>query len=669
VTFDRGSLVEIYATSLESLEQEFAFTSSPGAGDLVLRLEVDSSLPAAESADGLRWANELGAVSYSRAVVVDAAGERTPVSTQQRDGAIEIRVPASVVEHAAYPIVVDPVIGTFTVDNSASDDLNPDIAYDVTWDRYEVTWERVFSATDHDCYSQLQDANGATIPGSTLPIDMTTDSWARPRTANNRIAARFLIAAEVHTVLHGEMVIRGRSQYAGGGGLGEQFTISPAATGDMIHVSVGGDPGTVAPTFFLVVFERVITPGVDSLILAHRVSASDVISGAMLGLDDDGTGTLDEYPSVSRSNGSPPTSGQCWTVVWSRAVAPGQHKIMGAQVSQDGYHRRYSAFPIDTSVSGDPMPSVSSIVDGTDYDRNYLVVYQRSIGPDDDIQGTLLRGTNVLGTTDLSTLNAFAARDQIEPSVDSDGGLFAVAHSEQIAGLDYDSFVSTYSAQTSGIVEIEGHQALASTADPEHAPRIIARHSGGASGSCYGAVWSDASAPSNHDVQGGLYCSELTMSYCFPGTSGVLACPCGNAGGPGRGCDNSASTGGALLAASGVSSIAADTLQLVQSGELSTSFSIVLQGSQSLTNGRLFGDGVRCTGGVLKRLYSHAASGGAVQAPTGSDVPVHVRSAALGDTIPAGSQRFYQVYYRDPNLAFCSFGFNVGNAQAVAWAP
>jgi hypothetical protein len=48
---------------------------------------------------------------------------------------------------------------------------------------------------------------------------------------------------------------------------------------------------------------------------------------------------------------------------------------------------------------------------------------------------------------------------------------------------------------------------------------------------------------------------------------------------------------------------------------------------------------------------------------------VHARSAALGDTISAGSQRFYQVYYRDPNLTFCSFGFNVGNAQGVAWAP
>jgi hypothetical protein len=615
VTFDRGSLVELYTASLDSLEQEFAFTSSPGDGDLVLRLDVTSSLAAAESADGLRWANELGAVSYSRAVVVDADGQRTPVSTQRRDGAIEIRVPASVVLHAAYPIVVDPVIDTFTVDNSASDDLNPDIAYDATWNRYQVTWERVFSATDHDCYSQLQDAHGVTLPGSTLPVDMTTDSWARPRTANNRVVARFLIAAEVDMVGFNRIQIRGRSRYAGGNDIGQQFTISPWVAVDQIHVSVGGDPGTIPPTYFLVAFERVLAPGADSEIWARLVSTTDDLPGPVLLLDDDSSGTLDEYPSVSRSCGNPPKLAQAWTVVWSRKSAAGDHDIRGTQITSDG-GVRYGSFPIDSSSFDDTLPGVSSIVDGPVADRNYVVVYQRLIGPDSDIQGTLMNGMSVVNTTDLSSLNAFAARNQIEPSVDSDGAFFAVAHAEKSPGADYDVYVSTYSARPSSISELEAHQVLASTPDPEHAPRIAARHSGGAVDSCYGAVWSDESAPNNRDVQGGVYCSGLATSYCFPGTGAVIGCPCANMGSPGRGCDNSASTGGALLTASGASSITSDTLQFVQSGELNASLSIVLQGSQSLPNGTPFGDGVRCAGGALLRLYSHNASAGTVQAPT-----------------------------------------------------
>ena len=47
------------------------------------------------------------------------------------------------------------------------------------------------------------------------------------------------------------------------------------------------------------------------------------------------------------------------------------------------------------------------------------------------------------------------------------------------------------------------------------------------------------------------------------------------------------------------------------------------------------------------------------------------RSAALGDTIPTGAVRVYQVYYRDPNLNFCAAptgnAFNVSTAIAVAW--
>ena len=135
---------------------------------------------------------------------------------------------------------------------------------------------------------------------------------------------------------------------------------------------------------------------------------------------------------------------------------------------------------------------------------------------------------------------------------------------------------------------------------------------------------------------------------------------------------NSSNTGGALLTSSGTSSLSSDSLQFTASGEKPTATSIFLQGTQSILNGVVFGQGVRCVGGTLKRLYTHTASGGTVSAPVGADAPVHVRSAALGDPITFGSQRFYQVYYRDPTvLGGCpsSSTFNVGNGQAVTWIP
>jgi hypothetical protein len=157
-------------------------------------------------------------------------------------------------------------------------------------------------------------------------------------------------------------------------------------------------------------------------------------------------------------------------------------------------------------------------------------------------------------------------------------------------------------------------------------------------------------------------------SFCF-GDGSAAACPCGNSGLSGHGCNNSASTGGALLAATGTTS--PDTLNLVQTSELASVLSIFLQGDVQLGSAVFFGDGLRCVGGVLKRLYAKNASSGTANAPTAGDPSITARSAALGDPIAPGSSRYYQVYYRDPNLTFCpnppGDSFNVGNALRVVW--
>ena len=160
---------------------------------------------------------------------------------------------------------------------------------------------------------------------------------------------------------------------------------------------------------------------------------------------------------------------------------------------------------------------------------------------------------------------------------------------------------------------------------------------------------------------------------CQPGVGGVIACPCQNppAGAP-SGCDNSSHTGGARLSSSGSASLAADTVVFVTNGERPTATSIVVQGDALIPNGIAFGQGVRCFGGALKRLYVKAASGGSVTAPQAGDPSVSARSAALGDTIVAGSNRWYGVYYRDPNvLGGCAATrtFNSTQTQQVAWVP
>lgn len=166
-------------------------------------------------------------------------------------------------------------------------------------------------------------------------------------------------------------------------------------------------------------------------------------------------------------------------------------------------------------------------------------------------------------------------------------------------------------------------------------------------------------------------------AYCNPGYSGVIACPCGNSPvGPSHGCDNSLGTGGASIQGWGSPSLAADSVVVAAtgigsrgascSGSQSNLTCILLQGSSSLPAGVAFHDGVRCVAGSLKRIETATSSAGTFT----SSVGISARSAALGDTIPAGSMRYYSVWYRDPCPAFaCASPANTSNALRIRWAP
>lgn len=191
------------------------------------------------------------------------------------------------------------------------------------------------------------------------------------------------------------------------------------------------------------------------------------------------------------------------------------------------------------------------------------------------------------------------------------------------------------------------------------------------SGSIALGLWRSGSPPpiaGTGDVPGG---GAPITSFCF-GDGSIGACPCSNSGAAGHGCDNSSSTGGAILAGSGNPMLSADSLVLTSSGERPTALSLFIQGDVEIAPA-LFGDGLRCTGGNLLRLYAKNAAGGSVTAPTGVEPSVSARSATLGDVIPPMGTRFYQTYYRDPNPAYCpdppGGTFNVSNGLRVVWSP
>ncbi len=192
-----------------------------------------------------------------------------------------------------------------------------------------------------------------------------------------------------------------------------------------------------------------------------------------------------------------------------------------------------------------------------------------------------------------------------------------------------------------------------------------------ASGSVAVGIW-NVSTPTAYAVAATIPSGNGGLTSFCAGDGSVVPCPCANNGLAGRGCENSAGTGGAEISASGVASLTADTLSFTTSGELASAPSLLLQGDASVAP-LPFGDGLRCAGGHLKRLIVQIASGGSVHVPGLTDSPVSQRSAFLGDVIPLGGNRIYQIYYRDPDPNHCPVPtgnlFNATNAISATWGP
>lgn len=139
--------------------------------------------------------------------------------------------------------------------------------------------------------------------------------------------------------------------------------------------------------------------------------------------------------------------------------------------------------------------------------------------------------------------------------------------------------------------------------------------------------------------------------------------PCLNAGGLGRGCENSLGTGGGLLSVSGTAQVVGDNVTLMGSGLVGTTC-LFYQGTGAVESP--FGDGLRCVGGAQSRLGIQLIGSGEATYPASGDLPVSVK----GMIPPFGGQRFYQIWYRNVAAGFCTpASFNLSNGYQLVWVP
>ena len=143
------------------------------------------------------------------------------------------------------------------------------------------------------------------------------------------------------------------------------------------------------------------------------------------------------------------------------------------------------------------------------------------------------------------------------------------------------------------------------------------------------------------------------------GDGSDVACPCGNFGEANRGGGCRNSTGkGAELVSTGSASVAVDDLRFHVLQAPAWQTAVLVEGVTTIQVP--FRDGVLCTGNPTERVEYFSMDGSGAGSSTVSIV-------TEGNVTGPGSNRNYQVWYRDPAVSVCGSGSNLTNALRVNW--
>lgn len=509
VDLDHGKVVERYLLTPDHVEQTFVFATLPRRGAIEITVEVntEADVRVEETATAFAFTDAAGnGVRYGRAVAVDGEGHRLALDTRFANGCIRMTVPAAFVAGAHLPLMVDPIVGPIVqVSTNAFREREPDVAYDLTNDRYVIVWQRDVSPTDSDVWSVELDANLQLIAGSLTPIDISTDCWERPKVANNRAAARHLVVAQRSVGRITPFAIWGRSRDAGTNAVSPVLAIADAtqpghAFGDKYSPDVGGDPTDAGPSYFAVVWQR------ETTALNHDIHAKQVTNEAIPRLRNpaptviDASPAFEFFPTISKSNGNGPRATQRWFVGYVRQRTATDWDIHGSTMTWDGLLPPLAPnFVVDASGANDHNPTVSSPTDDVGGTRFALYAWERGAPGVTIVQGIVF--DHGLGgalpaprcpSANLTQMDGgLPLASAREPSADSDGIRFALAYTLVYDAAGIDTFISTFHFLGGAIALSDARTFLGVTGNLEQAPEITSVHSGGGPALLYCATWDE----------------------------------------------------------------------------------------------------------------------------------------------------------------------------------
>lgn len=522
-SYDRGNgVAETYEARVDGLKQNFTFTNVPaGSGDLIVEGRLVTNLPTPRLAfgqHGLRMEEPgYGGVEFGAVVGIDAFGQRTNGSLAFDGSTVSFALPASYVDNAAYPLVLDPLVGTIVVPN-VSPSSDPDVAFDETWNQYLVVWEHEFSALDIDVRSQKVDLNGNLV-ATAIFVTNQFGNEINPTVANVDAGSDFFVAYQDGSSPFGPWNIRGR-RVDGGSGTTTSALIDVAATADNeITPDASGDNTSLGGSFDGVIIAYDDSSGISAVKV--DVSTNTVVAGPV-SLDISSNAT---NPAISKSGGS----GGRHLVVWQQDYGS-DRDLQGALVDRD-------LVVLDSFISiagGIPEDEFNADVDG-DGD-SWLVVFQEhessNTGPSDIYCRRFeWNGSSVSAPNAAVLVEGAAGVDERDPAIGNLGLKYVAAWATQFSGLNYD--IATVELNPANCLSCGVRQLNAGTGlnvvdiNPEIATRWSGRATNNAATVDGGMIaWMDASSNPPFDADIVLHYYEAFEG----GAVSNLGGGCGNGG-------------------------------------------------------------------------------------------------------------------------------------------
>lgn len=467
-----AAVEERYDVRGGGVEQSFLFRALPGRGDLVVRCRLDGELAprgAAAAAGGVQFLlPELGGVSIGAVTGIDAAGARCAGAVRLVDGQLELSLPASFVDSATLPLVLDPLIGSrIDPDPNNLSATEPAVAYDASSTGFLIVWRQVLSLTSATVLGRTwQPVAGL----GTTQVLGTGPVIRRPRVVSHNLVNQWLVAWERSDSVVGLTRIASRI-VDNTGALGPAQDLTPI-TSNCVEPDLSGNPGATDANGLLVWREV----GVGLFARGYTM-----LGGAL------GVSLQPIVPISANAAAAGPRISKSGTGVHLVAYGlPGVVVAVGCQFPGTVFPAAYTL-----PVAANHPPQVD--VDGGN--NSFLVVTDDVPAgrTDRDIRGVQLDWLTNQPVFRSTALLASSTVDDFAPKVALLGPKYLAVWSRTVGFLDYE--VRGTSVGLTGCVACGSEFTVVGALTTDLEPMVGARYTGGSSVPGALVVWA------SHDVQ------------------------------------------------------------------------------------------------------------------------------------------------------------------------